>query len=69
MRNIYKKAGFHQSSSHTGRKSLVTNAVINKGRSLEQMATILGHGEVDTTLLYVDISAKRLEQMYECALE
>lgn len=65
IRTIYKKAGIHQASSHSGRKSLVTNAIINNGRSLEQMARILGHSDPETTLYYVDIDSKRLERMYE----
>ncbi len=68
MRNIYKKAGFYGSSSHTGRKSLVTNSIILHGRSLEQMARILGHSDAETTLHYVEISPKRLEEMYSVAL-
>lgn len=65
IRTIYKKAGIHQASSHSGRKSLVTNAIINNGRSLDQMARILGHSDPETTLYYVDIDSKRLEKMYE----
>lgn len=51
MRSIYKKCGLHSSSSHTGRKSLVTNSVKN-GAKLEQLARILGHDSVETTIKY-----------------
>lgn len=53
---------------HTGRKSLVTNSVIRHGRSLSQMARILGHSDPQTTLHYVDISENRLAHMYSDAL-
>lgn len=67
IRTIYKRAGIHQASSHSGRKSLVTNAILNQGRTLEQMARILGHSSPETTIHYVDIDFKRLERMYESA--
>lgn len=68
IRQIYKKAGLREASSHSGRKSLVTNAIVKQGRTLEQMANILGHSSPDMTLKYVDICPKRLSEMYEAAL-
>ncbi len=68
IRGIYKKSGLHNASSHSGRKSLVTNSIIKRGRSLEQMAQILGHDDIQTTLDYVDISPTRLAAMYEAVL-
>lgn len=47
---------------------MVTNAIINKGRTLEEMAKILGHSSPQTTLEYVVIDPDRLKKMYEDAL-
>lgn len=66
IRTIYKKAGLHHASSHSGRKSLVTNG-IKKGFSLSQMANLLGHNDEETTLIYVDIDQQRIAEMYEQA--
>ncbi|KZY77638.1 integrase [Oleiphilus sp. HI0068] len=68
IRAIYTKAGFHNASSHTGRKSLITNAIIDKGISLKQAARILGHSNHEQVLSYITISKKRLSEMYEEAL-
>jgi len=67
IRDIYRKAGLHKASSHSGRKSMVTNSIIKSGRSLDQLAKILGHDDPQTTLDYVDINYSRLLQMYEDA--
>ena len=68
FRDVYKRCGLNNASSHSGRKSLVSNAVINQGRSLEQMARILGHSDPQTTLDYVVICQKRINEMYLVAL-
>jgi len=65
IRDIYKKAGLHMASSHSGRKSMVTNSILKQGRTLEQLAQILGHDDAQTTLDYVDINNARLIDMYE----
>ena len=67
IRDIYRKAGLHNASSHSGRKSMVTNSIINHGRELDQLAHILGHDDPQTTLDYVDINSARLADMYEGA--
>ena len=67
IRQIYKKAGLHQASSHSGRKSLATNAIHN-GRKLEDVARILGHKDPETTLHYIDFSDEYIVRMYTDAL-
>lgn len=64
FRIIYQKCGYKDASSHTGRKSLVTNSVLRDGATLEQCARMLGHADAQTTLHYVQIDRKRIEQMY-----
>lgn len=68
IRAIYKKAGLHKASSHSGRKSLITNAIIERGLSLKQAARILGHSNHEHVLSYVTIYEKRLAEMYKEAL-
>ena len=68
IRQIYKRSGMKGASSHSGRKSLVTNSVIRKGVPLETMAKILGHADPEMALNYLDICQERLEQMCEIAL-
>lgn len=62
IRKIYKKSGYNSASSHSGRKSLVTNAVTS-GTTLDQMARILGHDSVETTIQYVVIDQNIIKHM------
>lgn len=62
LREIYKRCGLHNCSSHSGRKAFVSNAVI-RSVSLEQLARILGHREISTTLQYVVIDQDRIKKM------
>jgi len=62
IRKIYKKSGYNSASSHSGRKSLVTNAVTS-GTTLDQMARILGHDSVETTIQYVVIDQNIIKEM------
>ncbi len=64
FREVYKKCGLYSCSSHTGRKSLVTNSVI-KGVGLDRMARMLGHKSIETTIQYVVIDQERIKEMYE----
>ncbi|WP_244536397.1 site-specific integrase [Moritella viscosa] len=66
VRTIYKRCGLSSASSHSGRKSLVSNAII-AGVELEQMARVLGHSDISTTIKYVVIDQKRIKEM--CALD
>lgn len=66
IRDIYKRCGLSHCSSHTGRKSLVTNSVI-AGVPLEQMARVLGHADKTTTVDYVVIQQDRIKEM--CCLD
>ncbi|WP_258554950.1 tyrosine-type recombinase/integrase [Shewanella putrefaciens] len=54
----------HSASSHSGRKSLCTNAVIS-GVDIECVARILGHASPETTIDYVVIQSNRIKQMCE----
>lgn len=62
IRETYKRCGLPAASSHTGRKSLCTNALVN-GASIEAVARMLGHSSTETTLLYVVIQTDRIKEM------
>ncbi|SGZ01847.1 Integrase family protein [Moritella viscosa] len=64
VRAIYKKCGLSSASSHSGRRSLVTNAALS-GVDLEYLSMILGHRSIETTIIYVEISKTRLKEMYK----
>lgn len=61
--HTYQKCGFNNASSHAGRKSLATNASLN-GVTIENIAAILGHESPQTTLKYIVIDQKRVQEMY-----
>ena len=68
LTKIYKRCGLHNCSSHTGRKSLATNAA-EAGVELEVIARLLGHDDPEMTLHYIDIRDKPIEQCYELAFD
>ncbi|MBY7854343.1 site-specific integrase [Vibrio fluvialis] len=67
VRVIYQKCGLKGSSSHSGRRTLASK--LNAANvPLETIARTLGHREIQTTLLYVEIAPKQLEKAAELAL-
>lgn len=68
FKKIYKRCGLHDCSSHTGRKSLATNAA-EAGVPLNIIARLLGHDDEEMSLHYIDIRDKQLERCYELAFD
>lgn len=68
LTKIYKRCGLHNCSSHSGRKSLATNAA-EAGVPLEIIARLLGHDDPEMSLHYIDIRPKQLERCYELAFD
>lgn len=67
VRDIYKKCGLKGASSHSGRRSLASR--LNASNvPLETIARTLGHSETQTTLVYIDITPKQLENAAILAL-
>ncbi|HFQ4922062.1 TPA: tyrosine-type recombinase/integrase [Vibrio vulnificus] len=67
VREIYKKCGLKGASSHSGRRSLASN--LNAANvPLATIARTLGHSEVQTSLLYIEITPKQLEKAAVLAL-
>jgi integrase len=67
IREIYRKVGLKKASSHSGRRSLASK--LNASNvPLETIARTLGHREIQTTLLYIEITPKQLATAAELAL-
>jgi len=64
IQGIYNRCGFKKASSHTGRKSLATNAAL-RGVKLSEIAAILGHEDEEMTLEYICIDQQRIKKAYE----
>lgn len=61
---LYRRAGFKNASSHSGRRSLATK-VLTKTGSMEMVSLILGHeGGIDVSMRYVDVSKSVLRQAF-----
>jgi integrase/recombinase XerD len=56
--NIYKEAGFQDTSSHTGRRSLITKLAY-AGIDLNSIRQIAGHRSILTTQAYIEDSPMR----------
>ena len=52
---LYKRAGLTGCSSHTGRRSFITN-LANKGISVRVLASLAGHKSIATTQKYIDVN-------------
>ena len=50
---FYKSAGFKDASSHSGRRSLITNLAY-AGIDLNSIRQIAGHSSIATTQRYID---------------
>lgn len=68
FKKIYKRCGLHNASSHSGRKSLATNAA-EDGVPLSIIARLLGHDDEEMTLHYIDIRDRPIEECYEVAFD
>jgi integrase/recombinase XerD len=54
VNGIYKKAGFDGCTSHSGRRSFITN-LAEKGVSVRAMMALAGHQNMSTTQRYIDL--------------
>ena len=64
MKELEKISGVENIHPHRFRRTLATN-LINKGMPIQEVAAILGHTKVDTTMKYVYQSAERTKAAYE----
>ena len=64
INGIYKKAGFDQCSSHSGRRSFATRAS-SKGISMRVLQKLMGHKNIQTTSIYIYASDDMLRNAVE----
>lgn len=64
MRRIAKRAGIEKANPHKFRRTCATMA-LRRGMPIEQVSKMLGHEEISTTQIYLDISEDELEQAHK----
>lgn len=56
---LYKRLGFHKCSSHSGRRTFITDTarqIIRAGGSLKEIQEMAGHKSLETTELYIEVN-------------
>lgn len=61
---LYRKAGISSASSHSGRRTFITN-LANKGISVRVLASLAGHKSINTTMVYIDTNDNIKRQAVE----
>jgi integrase/recombinase XerD len=61
---IYKEAGVVGASSHSGRRTFITNLAA-KGVSVRVLAALAGHASISTTQRYIDVNDNQLRAAVE----
>ena len=63
LKVIAEKAGVENVHPHRFRRTLATN-LINHGMTIQEVATILGHEKIDTTMKYIYINNEDVKISY-----
>ena len=63
LRGIEERSGVENVHPHRFRRTLATN-LINRGMPIQEVAAVLGHDKLDTTMKYVYIDGKSLKTAY-----
>ena len=63
---FYKQAGLSNASSHSGRRSFITN-LANKGVSVRVLAALASHKSISTTQRYIEVGEHQLRAAVEMA--
>jgi integrase/recombinase XerD len=66
MTQLYASAGIEGASSHSGRRSFLTN-LANKGTAIHLLKTLAGHRSIQTTAAYLYSSPAQLKAVVELA--
>jgi site-specific recombinase XerD len=64
MRKIAKKAGVERANPHKFRRTCATMA-LRHGMPIEQVSKMLGHNQLTTTQIYLDLDEAELEQAHK----
>jgi integrase/recombinase XerD len=62
--HLYNEAGFVNASSHSGRRTFITN-LANKGVGVRVLMSLAGHKNISTTQHYIDVN----DEMKRAAVE
>ena len=62
--NIYRAAGFEGASSHSGRRTFITE-LASKGVSVRVLAELAGHSSIQTTQSYIDVNPQQMSAAVE----
>lgn len=60
FKKIYNLAGLAGATSHSGRRTFITN-LANKGIGVKVLMTLAGHRSIATTQLYIDVNDEMLK--------
>lgn len=63
LKGIEERSGVENVHPHRFRRTLATN-LINRGMPIQEVAAVLGHDKLDTTMKYVYIDGKSLKTAY-----
>lgn len=63
LKRIEKASGVENVHPHRFRRTLATN-LIDNGMPIHEVATILGHENIDTTMTYIYVDQKKVENSY-----
>ena len=61
---LYKRAGIEGASSHSGRRSFITN-LASKGVGVRVLMSLAGHKHIGTTQAYIDVNDEMKRQAVE----
>ncbi|MDO4553688.1 MAG: tyrosine-type recombinase/integrase [Lachnospiraceae bacterium] len=64
MRKMAKRAGVERANPHKLRRTSATNA-LRHGMPIEQVSKMLGHEQISTTQIYLDLAEDELEQAHK----
>ena len=67
FRHLYKISGMKSASSHSGRRSYASR-LVESGVDIEDVSRLLGHTDLDYTLIYVSPSKVAVREAFEAAL-
>ena len=63
LKTIAERADVTNVHPHRFRRTLATN-LIDRGMPIQEVATILGHDKIDTTMQYVYVSQENVQAAY-----
>lgn len=64
LKRIEKETGVENIHPHRFRRTLATS-LINKGMAIQEVAAILGHSNINTTMTYIHVDAENVKSSYK----